>query len=104
MEERFLKLCDDHAIPRPETNTHIHGIEVDFVWREERLIVEVDGYRYHRAPSAFEDDRAKDVELATRGWPVMRFTWKQITRRSAWVAGAIRNRRRAPGRRRTARG
>jgi hypothetical protein len=62
-EERFLKLCDDHGIPRPETNTRIEGIEVDFVWRDWRLIVEVDGYRYHRSPTAFETDRERDVQL-----------------------------------------
>jgi hypothetical protein len=57
LEERFLTLCDDHGIARPETNTRIEGIEVDFVWRDERLIVEVDGYAYHRSPATFETDR-----------------------------------------------
>jgi very-short-patch-repair endonuclease len=104
MEERFLQLCDDHGIQRPATNTHVEGIEVDFVWRDDRLIVEVDGYRYHRAPTVFEDDRAKDVELTTRGWHVLRFTWRQITKRAGWVADAVRNRRRALARRRRARG
>jgi very-short-patch-repair endonuclease len=88
-ERRFLALCDDHGIPRPETNARVEGLEVDFVWRDRRLIVEVDGYRYHRAPSRFESDRAKDVHLTTRGWRVMRFTWRQITRRARWVAQAI---------------
>jgi hypothetical protein len=49
LEERFLKLCDDHGIPRPETNTLIEGILVDFFWRDRKIIVEVDGYAYHRA-------------------------------------------------------
>jgi hypothetical protein len=89
LEERFLGLCDDHGIPRPETNTHIEGIEVDFVWRDRRLIVEVDGYAYHRSPQAFEDDRERDVRLQVAGWRVLRFTWTQITRRGAWVAASI---------------
>jgi very-short-patch-repair endonuclease len=89
LEERFLNLCDDHDIPRPQVNTRIEGEEVDFVWREKRLIVEVDGYAYHRSPSAFEQDRERDVTLALAGWRVLRFTWAQITRRSAWVARAL---------------
>jgi very-short-patch-repair endonuclease len=89
LEERFLELCDDRGIPRPETNTRIEGIEVDFVWRDERLIAEVDGYAYHRSPAAFETDRERDVTLTVAGWRVLRFTWRQITRRAAWVAGAI---------------
>jgi very-short-patch-repair endonuclease len=92
MEERFLRLCDDHGLPRPETNTRIEGKEVDFVWRDARLIVEVDGYRYHRSPSAFEDDRERDVILTVAGWHVLRFTWAQLTRRPAWVASAVSKR------------
>jgi very-short-patch-repair endonuclease len=92
MEERFLALCDQHGLPRPNVNTRIEGEEVDFAWPAARLIVEVDGYRYHRAPSRFETDRERDVKLAVAGWQVLRFTWAMITRRSAWVAGAITSR------------
>jgi putative AbiEi antitoxin of type IV toxin-antitoxin system/uncharacterized protein DUF559 len=89
LERRFLALCDEHQVPQPETNRIIEGVEVDFVWRDRRLIVEVDGYRYHRSPSRFEADRAKDVHLMTRGWRVMRFTWRQLERRAGWVAEGI---------------
>jgi very-short-patch-repair endonuclease len=89
LEERFLRLCDDHGITRPETNARIEGIEVDFVWRARRLVVEVDGYTYHRSPTAFESDRAKDVTLKLAGWQVLRFTWRQLAERRAWVAAAI---------------
>ncbi len=92
LEERFLRLCDRHGLPRPHVNTRIEGNEVDFVWRDARLIVEVDGYAYHRSPRAFEDDRARDVALTVAGWTVLRFTWGQITRRPPWVAAAIRAR------------
>jgi predicted transcriptional regulator of viral defense system len=92
MEERFLALCDHYGLPRPATNTRIEGHEVDFVWREARLVVEVDGYRYHRSPSRFESDRERDVILAVAGWQVLRFTWAKITGRAAWVARAISSR------------
>ena len=88
MEERFLRLCDDHGIRRPNVNTRIEGEEVDFAWRDVRLVVEVDGYRYHRAPSRFESDRERDVSLALAGWQVLRFTWTQLT--DAWVPGGLR--------------
>jgi hypothetical protein len=29
------------------------------------------------------------VLLTTRGWTVLRFTWRQITARAAWVAAAV---------------
>jgi very-short-patch-repair endonuclease len=92
LERRFFRLCDKHRLPRPTSNTIIEGQEVDFVWRDARLVVEVDGYRYHRSPSKFEDDRARDVHLTLGGWTVLRFTWTQVKGRPAWVAAAISQR------------
>lgn len=89
LERRFLRLCKTHGIDKPETNVLIGGYLVDFVWRDRRLIVEVDGYRYHRAPSRFERDRERDVQLGLAGWRVLRFTWRQVTTREGWVAAAI---------------
>ena len=91
LEEAFLRLCDEHGLARPETNGRVEGVEVDFVWRDRRLVVEVDGFAFHRAPAAFEADRERDITLTVKGWTVMRFTWAQITTRPAWVAAAIRS-------------
>jgi very-short-patch-repair endonuclease len=63
---------------------------VDAVWRDARLVVEVDGYEYHRNPTVFETDRERDVTLTTKGWRVLRFTWRHVQHRPAWVADAIR--------------
>jgi very-short-patch-repair endonuclease len=81
-----LRLCKQHRIPRPEVNAYIEGYLVDFVWRERRLIVEVDGYKHHRSRSKFESDRERDVVLSTRGWRTRRFTWRQMEARPSWVA------------------
>jgi very-short-patch-repair endonuclease/predicted transcriptional regulator of viral defense system len=86
LERAFLRICDKHGLPRPEVNQIVEGFLVDFVWRDRRLIVEVDGYAYHRAPSRFETDRERDAELGARGWRVRRFTWRQHEQRPAWVA------------------
>jgi hypothetical protein len=86
LERRFLSICERHGIERPEVNAYVDGFLVDFVWRDRRLIVEVDGYEYHRAPSRFETDRERDAELGARGWRVRRFTWRQLEDRPRWVA------------------
>ena len=90
LEERFIELCDDHGLPRPEVNTRIEGMECDFVWRDRRLIVEVDGYEFHRSRASFADDREKDVRLEVAGWRVLRFAYEHVVHRPAWVADAIR--------------
>lgn len=79
-ERRFLELVRACRLPEPATNVVVEGFEVDFLWREERLIVEVDGRAYHTASRRFEGDRARDAVLMAGGFRTMRVTWAQITR------------------------
>ena len=46
-ERRMLALLAAAQLPMPEVNAHLHGFEVDFLWRAQRLVVEVDGRRFH---------------------------------------------------------
>jgi very-short-patch-repair endonuclease len=77
-ERRLLALIRAARLPRPETNVRVEGYEVDFLWRPQRLIVEVDGFAYHSSRHAFERDRARDAALQAAGYRVVRFTWRQI--------------------------
>jgi very-short-patch-repair endonuclease len=90
LERAFLETCRRHRLPRPEVNVVIGGREVDFLWREQRLIVEVDGYRSHGTRSAFEEDRARDLDLKLFGYYVVRFTYRQLMGEPARVARAVR--------------
>jgi very-short-patch-repair endonuclease len=67
LEWLFLRLCRAHGLPEPENNSLLWGYEVDFLWRDARVVIETDSYRYHRGRAAFEDDRARDLELRRRG-------------------------------------
>jgi very-short-patch-repair endonuclease len=86
----MLAIYRRHRLPRPEVNAKIDRFEVDFLWRDLRLIVEVDGWDSHRTRSAFEEDRARDARLTVLGYEVVRFTWRQVTRDQATVAKTIR--------------
>jgi very-short-patch-repair endonuclease len=90
LERKFLKICRRHRIPAPRVNVQVGGFLVDFSWPESRLIVEVDGYEFHRGRASFEADRARDAELAARGFRVVRFTYRHVTERPALVASRIR--------------
>jgi very-short-patch-repair endonuclease len=93
-EERLLALIRAADLPPPETNVRIDGLEVDFLWRDARLIVEVDGFAFHSSRTAFERDRARDAVLAAAGYRVIRVTWRQIVNRPealiARIATAVR--------------
>jgi len=62
---------------------------VDFAWTDARLIVEVDGYGFHKSRRQFGADRERDVVLRLAGWEVLRFAEEHVTHRPAWVADAV---------------
>jgi very-short-patch-repair endonuclease len=90
LESRLLALCRRRRLQPPEVNVPVDRWVVDFLWREARLIVEVDGWRSHRTRSAFEQDRARDSALKVLGYDVLRFTWRQIESDPVRVADTVR--------------
>ncbi|MGH7502078.1 MAG: endonuclease domain-containing protein [Longimicrobiales bacterium] len=77
-EERFLTLIRKARLDDPDTNVEVAGHEVDFLWRAERLVVEVDGRAFHASYRRFESDRRRDAVLVAAGLRVIRVTWHQI--------------------------
>jgi very-short-patch-repair endonuclease len=90
LETRFLTLCRRHRLPRPEANVPIGRFTVDCLWRDRRLVVELDGHRAHGSRAAFEADRERDAYLTRLGFSVVRLTWRQVTRNPADVAATLR--------------
>lgn len=78
-EEHLRRLIDKAQLPSPETNTKVGRDEVDFVWRAQRLVVEVDGFAFHSSRASFEEDRRRDSRLVALGYRVVRITWRQLT-------------------------
>lgn len=94
LEERFLQICRDAELPPDAVNHWIAypdggGAEADFLWRTQRLIVEVDGRDPHTTRRAFEADRRRDQRLAILRYRVIRFTWRQVMFESAHVAATL---------------
>ncbi len=79
------------GLPAPETNARIAGLEVDFLWRRERVVAEVDGFAFHSSRASFERDRRRDGRLAERGLRVVRFTWLQLEREPYYVVARLAN-------------
>jgi predicted transcriptional regulator of viral defense system len=95
LEEAFLQICRTAGTPPDQVNAWIPfpdggGAEADFLWRAQRLIIEVDGRDVHTTRSAFESDRRRDQRLATLGYRVIRFTWRQVMLAPHEVAGTLR--------------
>jgi very-short-patch-repair endonuclease len=78
-ERRLLALIRAAGLPAPEHNVRICGSEVDMLWREHGLAVEVDGFAFHSARQAFERHRIRDARLIAAGIRVLRITWRRLT-------------------------
>jgi very-short-patch-repair endonuclease len=78
LEEDFFALVRLHRLPHPETNVKLGRWEVDFLWREQRLVVEIDSFLYHRGSIAFQDDHARDLDLRQLGFIVLRYSELQL--------------------------
>lgn len=50
-------------------------LRADFVFEDARLVVEVDGQKWHQDVAR---DRRRDNALAALGWRVLRYTWSQV--------------------------
>ena len=74
-----MELIRAARLPTPETNVRLNGYEVDLLWREQRLVVEVDGYAFHSSHRSFERDRRRDRDLQAQGYRVLRITWRELT-------------------------
>ncbi len=77
-ERRLRELLRAAGLPPPNVNARLHGFNVDFLWPEQRLVIEIDGYRFHRDREAFERDRRRDQVLVAAGYRVIRITWTQL--------------------------
>jgi very-short-patch-repair endonuclease len=88
-EELFLELLRSARLPTPRVNIRQAGYEVDFLWTEQRVVVEIDGYRFHSTRRAFEHDHRKDRDLLAAGLTVLRFTYDQLRREPEAVIAAV---------------
>ena len=77
-EDDFPGFCRRHGLPTPVMDTIVHGVEVDAYFPDEQLIVELDGWPYHRARSSFEGDRDRDATMLMHGIPTVRITYDRL--------------------------
>lgn len=78
LERRFLALVREWGLPEPEANVFVEGFLVDFWWARARLVVELDGYEFHRSRGKFHSDRYQDTKLQLANCIAIRVTQRRI--------------------------
>jgi very-short-patch-repair endonuclease len=89
LEVAFVPLCESAGIPLPEINVRVADWTVDALWREERVVVELDGYDNHSTRAQMERDRRKELDLRAAGFLVVRYTRDQVVFRPELVAADL---------------
>lgn len=90
LEVLFRPIAAAAGLSTPLTKQWVNGFEVDFHWPDLRLVVETDGLRYHRTPSAQARDALRDQIHTAAGFTRLRFTHYQVKYEPAHVRDILR--------------
>ena len=94
LERRFLTLIREAGLPRPLTQRRIrsngrHVARVDFLYEEQRVVIEVSGRLGHSNPDDRDRDAQRRNELQDLGYRVYEYTWGHLTRRPDFVISSL---------------
>jgi hypothetical protein len=94
IEALTLRLLRQWGFPEPELQyplpwRSLRRGRVDFAYPEVRLIIEVDGRRWHATLDAFEGDRLRDNHAQLAGWRILRITYRMLMERPGEVREMI---------------
>ena len=96
LEAMVLPLIAKRGLPAPRCNAPVGlvegRIEVDFLWPEQRFVLEADSRDFHATDIAFERDRWRDRELMRVDYASLRVTRRQAEREPGEIADAVRRR------------
>ena len=83
LEREFLEFVREAGLPEPRCNVVVDGLAVDCFWPEHNLIVELDGYAFHKARRSFDEDRRRDTVHTVAGRRTVRVTKHHLHDRRA---------------------
>lgn len=101
LEVRFLGLIRKAGLPDPVAQYRAPWLRsvngrVDFAYIHERVVIEVDGRRWHSGPDSFLRDRERANLAQLAGWQLLSFTWEHITHQPRYVISTVRKALRIP--------
>lgn len=76
-EAAFPDLCARFGFPRPAINAEVLGMEIDAVFFDERVAVELQSYAFHSGAIQWENDHEKRARLVAAGWTVLAYSYRQ---------------------------
>ena len=99
LEDTFVDFARRYGLPQPTINKRRGRREPDFLFSDERVIVEIDSWQFHGDRGSFESDRDRDADHLAEGILTVRITEERLTgspdREAARLHKILRARRRA---------
>jgi very-short-patch-repair endonuclease len=97
LEDDFVEFARRFGLPEPKINHRVAGYEVDAFFPQQGVIVELDGYEFHKGRGSFESDRERDAVTLRAGFPTVRITKRRMRtdaeREAARLQGILDDRR-----------
>jgi very-short-patch-repair endonuclease len=90
LERRFRELLIRRGIELPKRNQSVGPWTVDCLWREERVVVELDG-RQHQRPHQADSDDDRDLWLRRHRYIARRYGKRQIEQQPDGVIADLLN-------------
>ncbi|MCB0995380.1 MAG: DUF559 domain-containing protein [Acidimicrobiales bacterium] len=96
LEFLLVELLDAYDITQPTRQFRASWLQpvkgrIDFAYPLLRIVIEVDGRRWHSRDSTWERDLERDRVAQLEGWLVLRFSYDEVTERPDEVAATIRS-------------
>jgi len=89
LEVYFRRIVKNAKLAMPVSKQRVNRFEVDFFWPRLGLVVETDGLRYHRTPSAQTRDARRDRAHVMAGMTPLRFTHYEVRYEPTRVRAAL---------------
>lgn len=88
-ERLLIGLLRQARITGWKANQRLGPWEIDVLFRDLKIAIEIDGLAFHTDHDVFQRDRVKQNELALSGYQVLRFTWLDLTEYAERVLAEI---------------
>lgn len=89
-ERLFHRLLRQAEIVGWSAQLSIAGYATDVAFPHQRVVIEIDGWAFHRDARRFSNDLERQNAIQNAGWRVLRFDWHRIVNDSKGVVAEVR--------------
>jgi very-short-patch-repair endonuclease len=96
LETLFLQCLREHGVPEPVRQHRVlqNGrviARLDMAYPPARVLVELDSWKHHSSPAAFQRDRSRQNAVVIDGWRPLRFTWTDVMSHGRRTASIVQS-------------